>query len=87
MEGLGIYSSVDAVAQDGVETYVFLPNGDRFDRRPVHVEYRDRLSVVVANDGSIFPGDAVVVVGAQQMQLALKNKSGGAIDPHAGHNH
>jgi len=78
---------VDAVAQDGVETYVFLPNGDRFDRRPVHVEYRDRLSVVVANDGSIFPGDAVVVVGAQQMQLALKNKSGGAIDPHAGHNH
>lgn len=78
---------VDAVAQDGVETYVFLPNGDHFDRRPVHVEYRDRLSVVIANDGSVFPGDAVVVVGAQQMQLALKNKSGGAIDPHAGHNH
>lgn len=78
---------VDAVAQDGVETYVFLPNGDHFDRQPVHVEYRDRLSAVVANDGSIFPGDAVVVAGAQQMQLALKNKSGGAIDPHAGHNH
>ena len=78
---------VDAVAQDGVETYVFLPNGDHFDRHPVHVEYRDRLSVVIANDGSVFPGDAVVVVGAQQMQLALKNKSGGAIDPHAGHNH
>ncbi len=78
---------VDAVAQDGVETYVFLPNGDHFDRHPVHVEYRDRLSVVIASDGSIFPGDAVVVVGAQQMQLALKNKSGGAIDPHAGHTH
>ncbi|MBA4016287.1 MAG: secretion protein HlyD [Pirellula sp.] len=78
---------VDAVAQDGVETYVFLPNGDHFDRHPVHVEYRDRLSVVIANDGSVFPGDAVVTVGAQQMQLALKNKSGGAIDPHAGHNH
>ena len=77
----------EAVAQDGVETYVFSPNGDHFDRRPVHVEYRDRFAVVVANDGSLFPGDLVVLAGAQQMQLALKNKSGGAIDPHAGHNH
>lgn len=78
---------VDALAQDGVETYVFLPNGDHFDRRPVHVEYRDRFSAVIANDGAVFPGDSVVLAGAQQMQLALKNKSGGGIDPHAGHNH
>ncbi|MBL9081747.1 MAG: efflux RND transporter periplasmic adaptor subunit [Planctomycetales bacterium] len=78
---------VDAVAQDGVETYVFSPNGGHFDRRPVHVEYRDRFSVVVANDGSLFPGDLVALSGAQQMQLALKNKSGGGVDPHAGHNH
>ncbi|MCE9603433.1 MAG: efflux RND transporter periplasmic adaptor subunit [Planctomycetia bacterium] len=78
---------VGAVAQSGVETYVFSPNGDHFDRRAVHVEYRDRFSVVIANDGSLFPGDSVVLAGAQQMQLALKNKSGGAIDPHAGHNH
>lgn len=78
---------IEAVAQDGVETYVFSPNGDHFDRRPVHVEYRDRINVIVANDGSLFPGDAVVLAGAQQMQLALKNKSGGGIDPHAGHNH
>jgi cobalt-zinc-cadmium efflux system membrane fusion protein len=78
---------VAAIAQDGVETYVFSPNGDHFDRRSVHVEYRDRFTVIVANDGSLFPGDAVVLAGAQQMQLALKNKSGGAIDPHAGHNH
>jgi len=78
---------VDAVAQDGVETYVFLPNGKRFDRKPVHVEYRDRFKVVIANDGSVFEGDTVALSGAQQMQLALKNKSGGPVDPHAGHNH
>jgi multidrug efflux pump subunit AcrA (membrane-fusion protein) len=78
---------VDAVAQDGVETYVFVPNGDHFDRRPVHVEYRDDISVVIENDGALFPGDMVAVNGAQQLQLAIKNKSGGAIDPHAGHNH
>lgn len=78
---------VDALAQDGPEAYVFQANGDHFDRRPVHVEYRDQFSVVIANDGSIFPGDLVAISGAPQLQMALKNKSGGAIDPHAGHNH
>jgi len=76
-----------AVAKDGVETYVFQQNGKAFQRRPVHVEVEDPQSVVIANDGSLFPGDQVATNGAQQMLLALKNKSGGAIDPHAGHNH
>lgn len=76
-----------AVIQDGVESYVFQENGDHFDRRPVQVEYRDRFWVVIARDGSIFPGDVVATSGAQQLLIALKNKSGGAIDPHAGHNH
>jgi multidrug efflux pump subunit AcrA (membrane-fusion protein) len=77
----------DAVAQEGVESYVFTPDGDHFDRRSVHVEYRDPLWVVIANDGSLFPDELVAVSGAQQLQLALKNKSGGGIDPHAGHSH
>jgi multidrug efflux pump subunit AcrA (membrane-fusion protein) len=77
----------DAVAQDGAESYVFTPNGDHLDRRSVHVEYRDPLWVVIANDGVLFPGDSVAVSGARQLLLALKNKSGGGIDPHAGHNH
>src|SRR4029079_17621567 len=74
-----------AVVQDGAEWYVFQQNGDHFDRRPVQVEYRDLESVVIAQDGSLFPGDVVALSGAAQMQMALKNKSGGAIDPHAGH--
>ncbi len=78
---------VDAVAQEGAETFVFLENGDHFDRRPVHVEYQDQLWVVIANDGSLFPGDTVALTGAHQMQVALKNKAGGGVDPHAGHNH
>ncbi len=77
----------DAVAEDGAETYVFVPNGKRLMRRPVHVEYRDATNVVVANDGSLFPGDLVVVAGARQLQLALKNQAGGGVDPHAGHSH
>ena len=78
---------VDAVAQEGAEYFVFQQNGDHFDRRPVHVEYRDQFSAVIANDGSLFPGDTVAFAGAHQMQVALKNKAGGAVDPHAGHSH
>lgn len=78
---------VEAVAQEGAEFFVFQENGDHFDRKPVHVEYQDQVSVVIANDGSLFPGDAVAMTGAHQMQVALKNKAGGGVDPHAGHNH
>jgi membrane fusion protein, heavy metal efflux system len=78
---------VDSVAREGAEYFVFQQNGDHFDRVPVHVVYRDQFSVVIANDGSLFPGDIVALRGAHQMQMALKNKSGGAVDPHAGHSH
>ncbi|WP_339744135.1 efflux RND transporter periplasmic adaptor subunit [uncultured Rubinisphaera sp.] len=78
---------VDAVAREGAESFIFQQNGNHFDRIPVHVKYRDQYSVVIANDGSIFPGDVVAMRGAHQMQMALKNKAGGGVDPHAGHNH
>lgn len=77
----------DAIAQDGTETYVFVPNGKGFERRSVHVEYRDPRRAVIANDGALFPGDPVALTAAQQLQVAIKNKSGGAPDPHAGHSH
>ena len=45
---------IDAIAQDGVETYVFRENGDHFVRQPVHVEFRDQFKAVIANDGSLY---------------------------------
>ena len=78
---------VEAVAQDGAESYVFEANDGHFDRRAVHVEYRDQDSVVIANDGALRLGATVAATSAHQMQLALKNKAGGGVDPHAGHNH
>ena len=78
---------VDAVVEEGAEIFVYRQNGDHFDRTPIHVEYRDRDYVVVANDGAVFPGDIVAGKGAYQIHLALKNKAGGGIDPHAGHQH
>lgn len=78
---------IEAVADDGAESYVFVQNGKKFDRRPVHVEHRDPARAVIANDGAIFPGDIVAIRGAHQLHLAIKNKAGGGPDPHAGHNH
>ena len=78
---------INAVVQDGPESYVFEENDGHFDRRAVRVEYRDEYSAVVANDGTLTPGKQVIVSGSYQVHLAMKNKAGGAPDPHAGHNH
>ncbi len=78
---------VEAVANDGANCYVFEANGDHFDRRPVTVEYSDQTSAVIANDGTLRVGSQVATSAAHQMQLAMKNKAGGGVDPHAGHNH
>lgn len=78
----------EAVAQDGAEFYVFRQNGpERFDRVSVQLLYRDHETVVVAQDGAISVGDYIARRAAHEMQMAIKNKSGGAIDPHAGHSH
>lgn len=78
---------VDAVVQDGAESYVFEEHDGHFDRRTVRIEYRDQHSAVLANDGVLKPGVSVAVAGAYQLHLAMKNKAGGAVDPHAGHRH
>ena len=77
----------EAVVSDGAETYVFQKNGSHFDRVAVHVEYRDQKSAVVAADGALKPPAVIAGRGAFQMNLDLKNKAGGGVDPHAGHSH
>ena len=77
----------DAVAEEGSERYLFVENGDHFDRIPVAVLSQDSINAAIANDGQVWPGQSIAISGAHQLQMALKNKSGGAIDPHAGHNH
>ena len=77
---------IDAVVRNGSESYVFEKNGSHFDRVPVHVEFRDQKSAVIAAGGVLKAGDTIAGRGAFQMNLDLKNKSSG-IDPHAGHSH
>ncbi len=78
---------VEAVVEEGAESYVYERNGDHFDRVAVHVEHRDQSTVVVANDGALKLGKIVAARGAYQLHLALKNRSTGGVDPHAGHTH
>lgn len=76
----------EAVVEEGAESFVFEQNGDHFDRVAVHVRYRGKDAVVVENDGSL-TGSTLAMSGAYQMHLAIKNKAGGGVDPHAGHHH
>lgn len=76
-----------AVADDGPEKVVYIQNGDSFKPAKVVILYQNHDVVVLDSKTSeLFPGDTVVQTGAFGLSLALKS-SGGAIDPHAGHNH
>ncbi|TWT92997.1 efflux RND transporter periplasmic adaptor subunit [Neorhodopirellula pilleata] len=77
----------DAVAEEGPERYLFVENGSHFDRVPVEVLASDSVHAAIKNDGQVWPGQTIAVSGAHQLQMAMKNQAGGAIDPHAGHNH
>ncbi len=76
----------DAVVIDGPNAFVFEQNGENFDRIDVHVLYHDKDTVVLENDGQL-AGSIIAIHGAYQMHLAMKNQAGGAVDPHAGHQH
>ena len=76
-----------AVVVEAAEAYVYRQHEDHFTQTPVHILHRDAASVVIANDGALAPNAIIAGHGAFQIHLALKNKSGAAIDPHAGHNH
>lgn len=78
---------VDAVVSDGLDWFVFKQHETHFDRVAVHVRHRDQSNVVIANDGSIGSGDVVAMKAAHQMQMAIRNRSVGGADPHAGHSH
>lgn len=76
-----------AVVREGPEAYVFRQNGDVFQRRPVNVLLEDQDAVVVANDGSIGPGEFIARNGAAAILRAIKAKMAGGGGGHEGHTH
>ena len=77
----------DAVVEDGAERIVFLEDGDTYKPAKVVVLFQNDEVAVLGESSDIFGGDAIVTHGAFGLGLALKAKTGGAVDAHAGHNH
>jgi len=87
---------VDAVARDIGEMYVFEWVGNEdgkkiWRKKSVHVLHYTKDVVVIANDGSVFPGTPVAVKGASFILAALeaanqKNAGGGGVQ-HGDHVH
>jgi multidrug efflux pump subunit AcrA (membrane-fusion protein) len=78
----------DAVVRDGAEVYAFRQNGDDFERKPVHLVEQDRDSAVLANDGSLGPGQYVARNAAAALQRILKAQATGGEEGHGhGHDH
>lgn len=77
----------NAVVEDGPEKVVFIQDGDAYNPAKVVVLYQNDEVAILSQDSDIFPGDPVVTHGAFGLGLALKAQTGGAVDPHAGHNH
>lgn len=77
----------EAVVSEGAESFVFKTNGKLLQRQAVVVKYRDTREAVIANDGSVFPGDEIAINQAYSLNLALKKAAGSGVDLHAGHNH
>jgi biotin carboxyl carrier protein len=73
-----------AVAREGPEAYVFLQNGDLFERVPVRVLHEDRLNVVLAQ-GSVDPVRYVAQGAAASLLRVLKaqNSAGSGLPPGA----
>ena len=61
-----------AVVREGPEAYVFRQNGDLFDRRSVHLLHADRVSAIVANDGSLAPRWFVAQSAAASLNRVLE---------------
>ena len=81
----------EAIAREGLDTFVFRQSGDVLERRPVTVFYQDRRNVVLAADGSIGSGQHIAQNAAMQLNRALKAQSAPAAShdhhDHAGHSH
>ncbi|MCH2181516.1 MAG: efflux RND transporter periplasmic adaptor subunit [Mariniblastus sp.] len=76
----------EAVVVEGPSAFVFKQSGNHFERVEVRTLYRDKNVVVVEDEGQL-AGKTLVMSGAYEMYLALKNQAGGGVDPQHGHSH
>jgi multidrug efflux pump subunit AcrA (membrane-fusion protein) len=70
----------EAVAQDGLEHYVFQVSDNFFVRRRVEIAWRDEQRVVLAENQFVSDGMQLAMSGAYQLQLSLLNRASGPVE-------
>jgi len=78
---------LDAVAEEGLNQFVFQGSGNTFIRRPVRVLYRDEDFAVIEENRYVTAGVPIAMNGAYQLQLALLNKASDPAELSHGHAH
>jgi len=74
-----------AIVEEGLKRFVFMENGDNFEKVEVTTLFMDKQSAVLGSETKLFEGDIVVISGAYELNIATKKpvKATG----HEGHNH
>jgi len=74
-----------AVVEEGLKRFVFMENGDSFDKVEVTTVFMDKQTAVLGIETKLFEGDSIVISGAYELNIATKKpvKASG----HEGHNH
>ena len=78
---------VEAVAEDGLDHFVFQVSGNTFVRKPVRVVEHDEDYIVLEETRTLTQGVKIALSGAYQLQLALLNRAAGPAAAHHGHTH
>ena len=73
----------EAVAQDGLDYYIFRKNGKVLEKRPVHVLYEERDKIILGKDSDFYPGNVIAYNRADQLMRQLKSSG----DEGGGHHH
>ena len=77
---------VEAVIEEGPDTFVFVENGDRYQRVEVVTGLRDDVQVEIVE--GLSPGDVVVTQGNHQLlAVATRPQAGGVVDESKPHGH
>lgn len=74
-----------AIVEEGLKRFVFMENGDNFEKVEVITAFMDKQTAVLGAETKLFEGDIVVISGAYELNIATKKPV--KVSGHEGHNH
>jgi multidrug efflux pump subunit AcrA (membrane-fusion protein) len=74
-----------AIVEEGLKRFVFMENGDSYDRVEVTTLFMDKQTAVLGDETKLFEGDKIVISGAYELNIATKKPV--KVSGHEGHQH